>query len=109
VLVEKDWCAFGHMFRERGGFGSDPQQETGPIFLQFLDAVSQIMWQCPTACEFTEEFLEVLADAERSRWFANFLRDSQGRTRVIQRRFNVSVPRARVLGKASTLRDRSER
>ena len=31
------------------------------------------------------------------------------RTRVIQRRFNVSVPRARVLGKASTLRDRSER
>ena len=33
----------------------------------------------------------------------------QGRTRVIQRRFNVSVPRARVLGKASTLRDRSER
>ena len=33
----------------------------------------------------------------------------QGRTRVIQRRFNVSVPRARVLEKASTLRDRSER
>ena len=33
----------------------------------------------------------------------------QGRTRVIQRRFNVSVPRAPVLEKASTLRDRSER
>jgi len=33
----------------------------------------------------------------------------RGRTRVIQRRFNVSVPRARVPGKASTLRDRSER
>ena len=33
----------------------------------------------------------------------------QGRTRVIQRRFNVSVPRARVLERASTLRDRSER
>jgi hypothetical protein len=31
-------------------------------------------------------------------------RDVQGRTRVIQRRFNVSVPRARVLEKASTLR-----
>jgi hypothetical protein len=28
---------------------------------------------------------------------------------VIQRRFNVSVPRARVQEKASTLRDRSER
>ena len=32
-----------------------------------------------------------------------------GRTRVIQRRFNVSVPRARVPEKAATRRDRSER
>ena len=32
-----------------------------------------------------------------------------GRTREIQRRFNVSVPRARVPEKAFTLRDRSER
>ena len=32
-----------------------------------------------------------------------------GRTRVIQRRFNVSVPRAPVLEKASMLRERSER
>ena len=35
--------------------------------------------------------------------------DAQGRTRVIQRRFNVSVPRACVPEKTSTLRDRSER
>ena len=32
-----------------------------------------------------------------------------GRTREIQRRFNVSVPRARVTENTSTLRDRSER
>ena len=32
-----------------------------------------------------------------------------GSKRVIQRRFNVSVPRARNLPKASMLRDRSER
>ena len=32
----------------------------------------------------------------------------QGRTRVIQRSFNVSVPRARVPEKASTRRERSE-
>ena len=32
-----------------------------------------------------------------------------GSTRVIQRRFNVSVPRARVTENTSTLRDRSER
>ena len=40
--------------------------------------------------------------------FANDFRGTQGRKRVIQRRFNVSVPRARVPGKASTLRERSE-
>jgi hypothetical protein len=33
----------------------------------------------------------------------------RGRKRVIQRRFNVSVPRARVPEKASTRRDRFER
>jgi hypothetical protein len=33
----------------------------------------------------------------------------QGMKRVIQRRFNVSVPRARVSETASTLRERSER
>ena len=35
--------------------------------------------------------------------------DEQGRKRVIQRRFNVSVPRARVSETAPTLRERSER
>ena len=34
---------------------------------------------------------------------------AQGRKRVIQRRFNVSVPRARVSETAPTLRERSER
>ena len=40
------------------------------------------------------------------------VRDAQrglGRTRVIQRRIKVSVPRARAPEKASTLRERSER
>ena len=36
------------------------------------------------------------------------LRFGRGSTRVIQRRFNVSVPRARVLETAPTLRERSE-
>ena len=35
-------------------------------------------------------------------------REVRGRTRVIQRRFNVSVPRARVPETASTRRERSE-
>jgi hypothetical protein len=63
VLVEKDWCAFGHMFRERGGFGAHPEHEAGPIFAQFLDAVSQLLRQFPAAFEFTDDLLAFLADA----------------------------------------------
>jgi len=44
---------------------------------------------------------------ERARVAA--VRRGLGSTRVIRRRFNVSVPRARVPDKASALRDRSER
>jgi hypothetical protein len=40
---------------------------------------------------------------------ANLAGELKGRTRVIQRRFNVSVPRARVPETALTLRERSER
>jgi hypothetical protein len=40
---------------------------------------------------------------------ANLAGELKGRTRVIQRRFNVSVPRARVPETALTLRKRSER
>ena len=43
-------------------------------------------------------------------WAETYDREIRGRTRVIQVRFNVSVPRARVPGrKASTRRERSER
>jgi hypothetical protein len=40
---------------------------------------------------------------------STFRRGDQGRKRVIQPRFNVSVPRARVSETGPTLRDRSER
>ena len=45
-----------------------------------------------------------LCEGSRADW-----RDGQGRKRGIQRRFNVSVPRARVSETAPTLRERSER
>ena len=49
-------------------------------------------------------------DARRlERVAVDVLPDRLGSKRVIQRRFNVSVPRARVPRKAPTLRDRSER
>ena len=82
-LVEKDWCAFGHMFEVRGGGlhvatsgGSgggtkasslshdDPkaEHETSPIFLQWLEVVWQLTAQFPAAFEFGEALLLFLAD-----------------------------------------------
>ena len=64
VLVEKDWLTFGHQFALRNGLnkkqgGSDDQNS--PIFLQFLDAVHQLLLQNPNSFEFNEKFLLFLA------------------------------------------------
>ena len=40
VLVEKEWCSFGHMFGARAH--SDSPTESSPVFLQWLDAVWQV-------------------------------------------------------------------
>lgn len=73
-LIEKDFCAFGHMFDKRTGQGID---ERSPIFLQFLDAVYQLTRQFPTSFEFNELYLLVIADAAYSRLFANFLGNTE--------------------------------
>lgn len=75
ALIEKDFGAFGYMFRERSGLGVSPGEETGPIFLQFLDAVGQLLRQNPTAFAFTDALLDLLRDASASRFFGDFLRD----------------------------------
>eukprot|EP00026_Physarum_polycephalum_P009588 Phypoly_transcript_09716.p1 GENE.Phypoly_transcript_09716~~Phypoly_transcript_09716.p1 ORF type:complete len:414 (+),score=31.41 Phypoly_transcript_09716:102-1244(+) len=47
VLIEKEWLSFGHKFQQRTGHGnknhSDDQRS--PIFLQFVDALWQVMQQ----------------------------------------------------------------
>ena len=63
VLIEKDWLSFGHQFALRNGLikkgGGDDQ--ASPIFLQFLDAVHQLLLQNPNSFEFNENFLLFLA------------------------------------------------
>jgi hypothetical protein len=60
VLVEKEFVAFGHKFRERLGLSSH-EDERSPIFLQFLDCVFQLTRQFPRAFEFGPAYLARLA------------------------------------------------
>ncbi|OWZ17676.1 Myotubularin [Phytophthora megakarya] len=67
VLVEQEWCAFGHQFRARSGH-TDTQaaywedDSTSPVFMQFVDAVWQLMRQFPCSFEFSERYLIALLD-----------------------------------------------
>lgn len=75
VLIEKDFCAFGHMFHRRCGHdGMDNSDEQrSPIFLQYLDACWQLIRQFPRAFEFNEVFLDEVATASYSCRFGTFL------------------------------------
>ncbi|GLD93689.1 hypothetical protein PINS_up002294 [Pythium insidiosum] len=80
VLVEKDWCAFGHKFAERlgGDRNKDPNRhKSSPVMLQFLDCVWQILRQFPNAFEFNERFLLHLANSLTSGLYGTFLYDSR--------------------------------
>lgn len=80
VLVEKDWCAFGHKFAERlgGDRNKDAQRnKSSPVMLQFLDAVWQIQRQFPYAFEFNERFLLHVANSLTSGLYGTFLYDSR--------------------------------
>lgn len=36
LLVEKEWCSFGHKFNDRIGHISDKKSERSPVFIQWL-------------------------------------------------------------------------
>ena len=57
--MEREWLDFGHKFGERCGHqpGHDDINERCPAFVQWLDAVQQLMRQYPTDFEFNETFL----------------------------------------------------
>ncbi|PBJ78015.1 zinc-binding phosphatase [Trypanosoma cruzi cruzi] len=84
VLVEKEFCSFGHKFAERCGHqvqgetsytsdagvsGSDTEAQQSntklqpsPIFLQWMDVVFQLVRQFPRHFEFTTRLLEYLSE-----------------------------------------------
>ncbi|KAH9587077.1 Myotubularin- protein 2 [Schistosoma haematobium] len=111
VLVEKEWCSFGHKFAQRtggptdggiylppnssssvvnetgGGRPSSPE-ERSPVFLQFIDCVWQTMQQFPHSFEFNERFLITIMDELYSARFGTFLFNSemQGRDHGVRER-----------------------
>ncbi|KAJ0392591.1 hypothetical protein P43SY_004494 [Pythium insidiosum] len=90
VLIEKDWCAFGHMFKKRCGHPTSDQ--TSPIFQQFLDAVYQLLLQFPTHFQFNELLLSSIAEAVYSSWYGTFQMNSERERRA----FLADVPSASV-------------
>ncbi|TDH68825.1 hypothetical protein CCR75_006665 [Bremia lactucae] len=77
-LIEKEWCSFGHKFRDRTSHGaSNNTNETSPIFLQWIDCVWQVMIQFPSSFEFNERFLILILDHLYSCRFGTFLYNSQ--------------------------------
>jgi hypothetical protein len=76
-LVQKEWCAFGHKFRTRAALGEAPTSEASPVFVQWLEAVYQVVLQNPSCFEFTPAVLLRLANEVYSNRFGTFLTDCE--------------------------------
>lgn len=73
VLICKDWLSFGYKFKDRSSVSS----ENSPIFIQFLDAVFQILRQFPNEFQFNNNYLLFLAEAVYSGKYGTFMADSE--------------------------------
>lgn len=77
-VVEKEWCSFGHKFGQRCGTepaerADDGNKQRSPVFLQWLDAVWQLMSQYPAAFHFNDRVLRVVAHHAYSDRFGTFM------------------------------------
>jgi hypothetical protein len=81
VLIEKEFCSFGHQFARRHGHGMNIQNprdsQRSPIFIQFVHCVVQMLRQYPTSFEYNEELLLFILDHVHNCRFGNFLFDSE--------------------------------
>ena len=79
VLIEKDWLSFGHQFKYRTGLYNKAdiyEDQSSPIFLQFLDCMYQIMVQYPYDFEINTTLLLFLSEHLYSGLFGTFLFNS---------------------------------
>jgi len=77
VLIQKEFCSFGHRFRTRLANGEKPSGEYSPVFLQWLECVHQLILQFPTAFEFTSSLLVFLAREVLTNRYGTFLTDCE--------------------------------
>ncbi|KAF0694765.1 Aste57867_14363 [Aphanomyces stellatus] len=79
VLIEKEWCSFGHQFGLRCGHARSDvtNDQRSPIFLLWLDCVWQLMRQFETEWEFGPSLLLFLADHVHSCKYGNFMFDCE--------------------------------
>jgi myotubularin-related protein 1/2 len=79
VVVEKEWILAGHRFAIRVGHasGDHAHDQRSPVFIQWLDAVWQLLTRFPGTFEFSGGFLRAIADALYSGQYGTFLYDCQ--------------------------------
>ena len=99
-LIEKDWLSFGHQFRYRCGMycpSDSPsnvasENQKSPIFIQWLDAVYQIMMQNYNKFEFNTELLYFLANEIYTGKYGTFLfNNDQEREKFNAKKKTLSV------------------
>ena len=91
ILIEKDWLSFGHQFALRNGFAEkEKQDQASPIFLQFLDAVHQLLEQFPNAFEFNEKFLLFLAKSYNLNLYGTFMYNNEKARVEANAKFNTA-------------------
>ena len=92
VLIEKEWCAFGHKFKDRCGWShlGFQDDDRSPIFEIFLHCVYQVFQEQPTAFEFNESFLLFIAENMYNGYFGNFVRNSdRERKQMLDKSFSI--------------------
>lgn len=79
VLIEKEWCSFGHKFSDRIGQGEEKpdDKERSPIFVQFIDCVWQLFNKFESAFEYNVQFLMTILDELYSCRFGTFLYNNE--------------------------------
>ena len=86
ILIEKEWCAFGHKFCARMASTTKKlnDSERAPIFLQWVDSVWQLMTLFPKAFEFNQAYLKEILHHCHSGRFGTFLFDTFRQRQIYQ-------------------------